>query len=172
MADHVPVVALHGVVALGVLAYESRPQLGSDGVVEGPSVLPQDELDLPEPVGLQESVYLLEGLEGLLLAGGRLGLYYDVSRVHVGRKYVVYVDGSLLLEHGRQHVGGRRGWSIVIVLHGSTRRLGDQHAAARHQLTRLAGTHYGAGLSMLQDGPGILSFSPVYVISFELSMFI
>lgn len=69
LADHIPVITVHGVVALGVLADERRPQLRPDAIVEWPGVLPQYELDLAHPVRLQQRAYLLEGLEGLLLAG-------------------------------------------------------------------------------------------------------
>lgn len=103
LIDHIPIESIKHVLPMCVLLTKGWPQLRPDPVVQWPRVFPYDQLSLPFPAGLEERVDLVEGLQCLLLAGGRLRLYDDVRCINVWRESIVNIDIRLLLEY-RQHI--------------------------------------------------------------------
>lgn len=103
LIDHVPIESVEHILSMCMLVAKGWPQLRSDPVVQWPRVFPYDHLSLPLSAGLEKRIDLIEGLQRLLLAGGRLWLYDDVRRVDVRRECVVDIDIRLLLEY-RQHI--------------------------------------------------------------------
>lgn len=63
LCDHVPVEAVEHRLSMLMLTGERRPERGTDGAVDRPGVLPDQELEFSLAALLQERLDLLEGFE-------------------------------------------------------------------------------------------------------------